>query len=178
VRAHPGPSVWAAWPLRGNQEAPSQTGGHARCASRNTAFVRAPWVGPPNRASPMRAFVVASGRYERCVGGLVHPPNRASPMLGCVIALGTLRAVRGGSGPPAKQGFAHAWVRGRCRDVRSGTRVVGLQAKTPSQHGGSPCACGGDLGLGSGSANLGQQPRALCGSDSRGRRASGSTGPP
>jgi hypothetical protein len=58
VRAHPGPAVWAAWPLRGNQEAPSQAGGHARCSSRETAFVRAPWVGPPNRASPMRALVI------------------------------------------------------------------------------------------------------------------------
>jgi hypothetical protein len=58
VRAHPGPSVWGSRPLRGNQEAPSQTGGHARCSAREAAFVRAPWVGPPNRASPMRAVVI------------------------------------------------------------------------------------------------------------------------
>jgi hypothetical protein len=61
VRAHPGPSVWGSRPLRGNQEAPSQTGGYARCSAREAAFVRAPWVGPPNRASPMRGFVVALG---------------------------------------------------------------------------------------------------------------------
>jgi hypothetical protein len=54
VRAHPGPSVWGSRPLRGNQEAPSQAGGHARCSAREAAFVRASWVGPPNRASPMR----------------------------------------------------------------------------------------------------------------------------
>jgi hypothetical protein len=54
VRAHPGPRVWGSKPLRGNQEAPSQTGGHAECSARGAAFVRASWVGPPNRASPMR----------------------------------------------------------------------------------------------------------------------------
>jgi hypothetical protein len=61
VRAHPGPRVWGSRPLRGNQEAPSQTGGHARCSAREAAFVRASWVGPPNRASPMRRFVIALG---------------------------------------------------------------------------------------------------------------------
>jgi hypothetical protein len=66
VRAHPGPAVWVAWPLRGNQEAPSQTGGHAKCAAREVAFVRAPWVGPPNRASPMRAFAIV---LETCEAG-------------------------------------------------------------------------------------------------------------
>jgi hypothetical protein len=71
VWAHPGPRVWGSRPLRGNQEAPSQTGGHARCSARETAFVRAPWVGPPNRASPMRAVVAALGRLRavrECVG--------------------------------------------------------------------------------------------------------------
>jgi hypothetical protein len=64
VRAHPGPTGRGSRPLRGNQEAPSQTGGHARCSSRKTAFVRAPWVGPPNRASPVRAVVIALWRLR------------------------------------------------------------------------------------------------------------------
>jgi hypothetical protein len=78
VRAHPGPRVWAAWPLRGNQEAPSQAGGHARCSAREAAFVRASWVGPPNRASPMRAFVIALGRL-RAVRERVGPRGQIGP---------------------------------------------------------------------------------------------------
>jgi hypothetical protein len=92
VWAHPGPRVWGAWPLRGNQEAPSQTGGHARCASRNTAFVRAPWVGPPNRASPMRAVVIALGRL-RAGAGVCRSwrPTGALPMRALAIVLGACR---------------------------------------------------------------------------------------
>jgi hypothetical protein len=96
VWAHPGPRVWGSRPLRGNQEAPSQTGGHARCSARETAFVRAPWVGPPNRASPMR---------------------------GSGIVLGTYGTDTGAEGQPAEQGFAHmeAWV--ASQHVVSGARA-------------------------------------------------------
>jgi hypothetical protein len=94
------------WPLRGNQEAPSQPGGHARCASRNTAFVRAPWVGPPNRASPMRAFV---------------------------IVLETLRGSWRCRSSRPKQGVAGACVRRRSQSVLCGeARMLWAAAKLVS----------------------------------------------
>jgi hypothetical protein len=133
VRAHPGPRVWVAWPLRGNQEAPSQPGGHARCSSRNTAFVRASWVGPPNRASPMRGFGVAvetCGAVRERVGrrtnqGSVHagirtrrlgpcdtscahrslPPTGALPMRGSAIVLGMCGADTFAVGPRGQTGL-------------------------------------------------------------------------
>jgi hypothetical protein len=94
------------WPLRGNQEAPSQPGGHARCASRNTAFVRAPWVGPPNRASPMRGFVIALGKL-RAVRGVCRSSrlDRASPMRAFVIARGTRCAAVGSCGSGRQTGL-------------------------------------------------------------------------
>jgi hypothetical protein len=79
VRAHPGPRVWVAWPLRGNQEAPSQTGGYAKCSSRQVAFVRAPWAGPPNRASPMRGSGIVLGTYKRRAGRRSLPADGLVP---------------------------------------------------------------------------------------------------
>jgi hypothetical protein len=126
VRAHPGPRVWVAWPLRGNQEAPSQPGGHARCSSRNTAFVRASWVGPPNRASPMRGFGVAvetCGAVRERVGrrtnqGSAHAGVRSG------VAERARRRTRCRSLPP-KQGLAHARVCDRSRNVWSGASACG-----------------------------------------------------
>jgi hypothetical protein len=145
--------VWVAWPLRGNQEAPSQPGGHARCSSRNTAFVRASWVGPPNRASPMRGFGVAvetCGAVRERVGrrtnqGSVHagirtrrlgpcdtscahrslPPTGALPMRGSAIVLGMVRAMRALQLSRGQTGRSPCWLRDRSRNVRSGTCGVG-----------------------------------------------------
>jgi hypothetical protein len=109
------------WPLRGNQEAPSQPGGHARCASRNTAFVRAPWVGPPNRASPMRGFVIALGKL-RAVRGVCRSSrlDRASPMRAFVIARGTRCAAVGSCRSLPQNRASPIW--------RSGLRLSTLHA--------------------------------------------------
>jgi hypothetical protein len=79
VWAHPGPRGWGSRPLRGNQEAPSQTGGHARCSAQEAAFVRAPWVDPPNRASPMRGSGIVLGTYKRRAGRRSLPADGLVP---------------------------------------------------------------------------------------------------
>jgi hypothetical protein len=123
VRAHPGPRVWEAWPLRGNQEAPSQTGGHAKCSSRETAFVRASWVGPPNRASPMRAFVVVlgtCGAVRERVGPL--RPTGLRPCVGSSSLSERCERCVSVWVPAARQGFARrafAVVVGACGEART-----------------------------------------------------------
>jgi hypothetical protein len=112
-------------PLRGNQEAPSQTGGYARCSARKTAFVRAPWVGPPNRASPMRGFGVALGTQERHRRCRSCPPNRASPMRALGIVLGTCGGGTGVVGPGDQTGLRPCVRSQSLSERKSSTGVVG-----------------------------------------------------